>query len=42
MAEQVLILSQRPEIVKFANDVIAAQSIEINQFSKLLDHSNKH
>jgi|GEM_PF-5088662 len=42
MAEQVFDVTQRPEIVQFANNVIATQSDEINQFSKLLDNNNRH
>lgn len=42
MAKQVLEVSQKPEIVKFANDVIDAQSSEIAEFQKLLDAKDRH
>lgn len=42
MAQQVLDISQRPEIVQFANDVINAQSNEIAEFKKLLDEKDRH
>lgn len=42
MAQQVLDISQKPEIVKFANDVINAQSSEITEFKKLLDTKDRH
>ncbi len=42
MAEQVLEISQKPEIVKFANDVINTQSSEIIEFQKLLDTKDRH
>jgi uncharacterized protein (DUF305 family) len=42
MAKQVLEVSQKPEIVKFANDVINAQSTEITEFQKLLDAKDRH
>lgn len=42
MAKQVLEVSQKPEIVKFANDVINAQSTEIAEFQKLLDAKDRH
>jgi len=42
MAEQVLDITQRPETVKFANDVIAAQSKEKIEFQRLLDDGNRH
>lgn len=42
MAKQVLEISQKPEIVKFANDVINAQSSEIAEFKKLLAAKDRH
>ncbi len=42
MAKQVLDISQKPEIVKFANDVIATQSNETTEFKKLLDAKDRH
>ncbi len=39
MAEEVLDVSQRPEIVKMAKDIISAQNAEIATFKKMLaDH----
>ena len=39
MAEEVLNVSQRPEIVKMAKDIISAQNAEIATFKKMLgDH----
>lgn len=42
MAKEALEISQKPEIVKFANDVINAQSSEITEFQKLLDSKDRH
>jgi uncharacterized protein (DUF305 family) len=42
MAKQVLEVSQRAEIVKFANDIINVQSSEITEFQKLLDAKDRH
>lgn len=36
MAEEVLGVSQRPEIVKMANDIIRTQNAEIATFKKIL------
>ncbi len=36
MATEVLEVSQRPEIVKMANDIIRSQNAEIATFKKLL------
>jgi uncharacterized protein (DUF305 family) len=36
MAEKVLEVSQRPEIVKMANDIIRTQNAEISKFKELL------
>ena len=36
MAEEVLEVSQRPEIVKMANDIIHTQNAEIAKFKELL------
>ena len=38
MANAVLEVSQRPEIVKMANDIIRAQSAEIAKFKELLSN----
>lgn len=39
MANEVLDVSQRPEIVKMAKDIISAQNAEISTFKKMLsDH----
>ena len=42
MAKQVLDITQKPEIVKFANDVITTQSTEIAEFKKLLAAKDRH
>jgi uncharacterized protein (DUF305 family) len=36
MAEEVLEVSQRPEIVQMANDIIRTQNAEIKKFKELL------
>ena len=41
-ATEVLEVSQRPEIVTLANDVIDLQSSEITEFQKLLDAKDRH
>lgn len=38
MAEEVLEVSQRPEIVKMANDIIRSQNAEIAKFKELLEN----
>lgn len=41
MAEELLKTTKNPELVKFANEVIAAQTSEINVFDKFLASANK-
>ncbi len=37
MAQQVLEISQKPEIVQLANDIIASQAVEVKELNHLLE-----